>query len=73
MQCKIIISMLVNGTSINAVAQHFYFHCNTISRLQSCFHLSMTVTDHQKSGQPRVTTTVEYRYIHLLHPEKSLP
>ena len=71
MQFKIIISMLVNGASINAVAQYFYVHCNMISRLQTRFHHSVTVCDRQRSGQPRARTPVEYHYIHPLNPKKS--
>ena len=63
-QCKITVSMLVNGASINALAQHFYVHCNMISRLHTCFHHSVIICDRQRSGQPRVTTPAEYRYIH---------
>ena len=32
------------------------------------FHHYVTVCDRQRSGQPRVTTPAQYRYIHPLHP-----
>ena len=60
--------MLVNEASINAVALYF---CNTISRQQICLHHSVTVSDRQRSGQPRVTTPAEYCYIHPQQPKKS--
>ena len=66
-QFKITICMLVTGASINAEAQYFYVHCHTISRLQTCFHHSVTVCDRQRSGQPRSATPAEYLYIHPLH------
>ena len=47
-QYNITISVLVNGASINAVALYFYVHCNSISRLQTCFHYFVTVCDRQK-------------------------
>ena len=61
------IGMLINGASINVVAQQFNVHRNTISRLQTRFHHSGTVCDRNRSGRPRVTTPVQDRYIHLLH------
>ena len=72
-QCKIAISMLVNGTSINVLAQYFCVHWNTISRLQACFHHSVTVCERQRSGQSRVTTPAEYGHIHPPRPKKSFP
>ena len=47
-QYNITISVLVNGASINAVALYFYVHCNSISRLQTCFRYFVTVCDRQK-------------------------
>ena len=73
MQCKITISMLVNGALMNDIAQFFYVHYNTISILQTWFHHFVIVCDSQRSDQPHVTTPAEYRYIHPLHPKKLLP
>ena len=35
-----------------------------ISRLRTRFDYSVTVCGRQRSGQPRVTTPAQYRYIH---------
>ena len=69
-QCKVAISILVNGASITPVAQYFYVHSNTISRLQTCFYHSVIVCNRQRSGQPLVTSPAEYRYDHPLHSIK---
>ena len=58
--------MLVNGASINAVAQYFY----TISRLQTRFDHSVTVCDRQRNGKLLVTAHAGYPYIHPLLPKK---
>ena len=42
------IGMLINGASINVVAQQFNVHRNTISRLQTRFHHSGTVCDRNR-------------------------
>ena len=53
---NISVSMPVNRASKNAVAQYFYVHGTTISRLQTRFNHSVTVWDRQRRGCPRVTT-----------------
>ena len=61
------IALILQGRSQRDVAQQFGVHESTISRLVQRLRATGRLTDHPRSGRPRVTTQRQDRRIHLVH------
>ena len=61
------IALILQGRSQRDIAQQFGVHESTISRLVQRLRATGRLTDHPRSGRPRVTTQGQDRHIRLVH------
>jgi transposase len=65
---NIVIGRLETGESQNAVAARYDVHRNMISRLWQRYQQSGSTNDGPRSERPRITNSIEDRYIRVFQP-----
>ena len=61
------IGMIRAGMTIRGVARILNVNKNTVARLVQRHRVSGSVTDHPRSGRPRVTTAAQDQYLRTRH------
>ena len=65
---KIVIGRLETGESQNAFTTRYNVHRNMISRLRQRYQQSGSKNNGPRSGRPRITNSIEDRYIRVFQP-----